>query len=420
MAEKVLMLALSPTMESGTIAKWIKKEGDSVESGDILCEVETDKATMEYESIQEGTLLKIVVPEGGQAAVEQVIAVIGEKGEDISSLLSGIPAAGAAPAPAAAPDAAIAASPETSRAAEPPASDSGGSAGRVKTSPLARTLAEKAGIDIAALSGSGPGGRVVKRDVEAAAASSSRTPARPAQAAPAPVSPVPASLSRRETPVSGKRKIIAQRLAESMFTAPHYYLKLSVRTDGLMEARKRLNAEAGAKVSVNAFLMKYAAETIKRHPDVNSSWQGDTILTFGTVDIGLAVAQDDGLITPIVRDCGSKGIMQIDGELKDLIDRAQRNRLVPEEYTGATFTISSLGSFGVEEFTAIINPPGSAILAVGSMMKQPVVKESGEIASDTLMRLTLSCDHRVIDGAVGARFMKDLKDLIEDPVRALY
>jgi pyruvate dehydrogenase E2 component (dihydrolipoamide acetyltransferase) len=410
MAERVLMLALSPTMEAGTIVRWLKKEGDPVRSGDLLCEVETDKATMEYESVQEGTLLKIVASQGQEARVGELIAVVGEPGEDIAGLL----------ASAAAPKGVEAPPPEPETPAVP--QESGGATasptpGHVRSSPLARRLADEHGLDIHAIPGSGPGGRVVKRDIEKALAAG-EPPAPSAPVATAPVPPV--SMEAREIPVTQKRKIIAKRLAESMYTAPHFYLTLSVDMGRLLEARDRLNAGRPDKVSLNAFLVKFSAEALKRHPMVNSTWSGDVIRMHPTADIGLAVAQPDGLIAPVARDCGRKGIVEIDGELRALIDKVKANRLTPEDYAGATFSISNLGSFGIEEFTAIINPPGSAILAVGEIRRQPVVGPGDALVVRPLMRLTLSCDHRIVDGAVGAAFLKELKDMLEDPVRVLY
>jgi pyruvate dehydrogenase E2 component (dihydrolipoamide acetyltransferase) len=415
MAERVLMLALSPTMEKGAIVRWLKKEGDRVNSGDILCEVETDKATMEYESVQEGTLLKIVVPEGKEARVGELIAVIGKPGEDIQPVLGEAPPANAAepvqPAAAVPPPAA-----PVAEAAKPPETPSG----HVRTSPLARRLADEHGLDLRAIAGSGPGGRIVKRDIEQAVAAKSAAPMRAAGSeAPAPVRP--GGTDVQEIPVSQKRKIIAQRLAESMYSAPHFYLTVPVDMGRLLEARERLNAGRGAdKISLNAFLVKFSAEALKRHPMVNSSWAGETIRVHPSADIGLAVAQPDGLIAPVARDCGRKGIVEIDAELRALIERVKANRLTPEDYAGATFTISNLGSFGIEEFTAIINPPGSAILAVGEIRRQPVVGPGDALVIRPLMRMTLSCDHRVVDGAVGAAFLKDLKDMMEEPVRTLY
>jgi pyruvate dehydrogenase E2 component (dihydrolipoamide acetyltransferase) len=299
------------------------------------------------------------------------------------------------------------------RIERPPAE--GSLPGGVRASPLARELAERRGINIRAIPGSGPEGRVVKRDVEAA----SRDRAG-ADAARAPARALSTETPFVEIPVSGKRKVIATRLAESMYSAPHYYMKTVASVDGLLKARRTLNEGRTEKVSLNAFLMRFAAEALKAHPAVNSSWRGQTIARFQRADVGLAVAQPDGLITPIVRDCWGKGILEIEGELKTLIDRALKGTLKPEEYTGATFTITNLGSYDVAEFTAIINPPGSAILAVGKAEKVPVVAEGGGFGVETRMALTLSCDHRVVDGAEGALFLKDLKGLIEYPVASLY
>jgi pyruvate dehydrogenase E2 component (dihydrolipoamide acetyltransferase) len=499
MAEQVLMLALSPTMEEGTIVRWHKKEGETISQSEIICEVETDKATMEYESVNEGTLLKILVPDGGRAKVGDPIAVVGEPGEEISALTAraepaeeaasetaasggqrtegqtaGQPEgqiagkqdagrqAGAAPAGTSAPAGTPAAAAGAGRTPGPsPPGD-----GRLKASPLARKMALENNLDIRGLSGSGPAGRIVKRDVEKALrggapmGTAAKKPAgAPLTAAPPAAGPAaagayaaaaggPAATStavsaeasgpgavglssgaawtgrEERIPLSGKRKVIAQRLAESKFSAPHYYLRIDVDAEALIQARERLNArlagDPAGKVSPNAFLIKFAAEALKRHPEVNSSWQGDAILRYGSLDIGLAVAQEDGLITPVVRNCEAKGIVRIDRELKVLIDKARRNRLTPEEYTGATFTVSSLGSSGILEFTAIINPPGSAILAVGRIHKVPVVGENDQVVIRNQMILTLSCDHRVIDGVVGAAFLADLKRYLENPVEILY
>ncbi|MBN2552490.1 MAG: pyruvate dehydrogenase complex dihydrolipoamide acetyltransferase [Spirochaetales bacterium] len=450
MAEQVLMLALSPTMEEGTIVSWHKQEGDPVAQSDIICEVETDKATMEYESVNEGTLLKILVPEGGQAKVGDPIAVVGESGEDISSLVEearekakGDSAGQTAEAEEASEAKGTAGAEEASEEKQPAEAapsagvPSAGAApsGEIKASPLARKMAGERGIDLRSLSGSGPAGRIVKRDIEKAlqrgaahgpaAAAGRGGPAAFAPAGMAAAAAGPTASGKDESvPVSGKRKIIARRLSDSKYSAPHYYLRIDVDAGPMMAARQRLNArlpkESGGKVSPNSFLIKFVAEALKRYPAVNSSWQGDTILRFGRIDVALAVAQEDGLITPVVRDCGAKGIVQIDRELRVLIDKALANKLSPEEYNGATFTISSLGISGILEFTAIINPPGSAILAVGRIHKVPVVEENGSIGVRSQMMLTLSCDHRVIDGAVGAAFLSDLKAMIEYPIDHLY
>jgi pyruvate dehydrogenase E2 component (dihydrolipoamide acetyltransferase) len=426
-AEKVLMIALSPTMETGTVARWRKKEGDPVRSGDVICEVETDKATMDYEAVADGTLLKIVLPEGGQAKVGDLIAVVGAPGEDISALLGQPqpspkpPAAAAAPAAPAGPSAAPSPQPRTS------APGRAFPSGKVRSSPLARRLADERGIDIQAVAGTGPAGRIVKRDIDGAV---------PAPRAVGPDSqPGPGD---EVTPLSGMRRVIAQRLSESMFSAPHFYLTVAVEADELLAFRARLNEGRyggppqgryggppegrGRKISFNAILMGLAGRVLVRHPRVNSSWSSRGIIGRAAADIGLAVALPDGLVTPVVRDCGRKGIVGIDAELADLVDRSRAGRLKPSEYEGATFTISNLGSFGIDEFTAIINPPGSAILAVGAARKEPVIltREDGDhVAARQRMRLTLSCDHRVIDGAVGAAFLRELADTLENPTLGL-
>lgn len=435
MAEKIPMTALSPTMEEGAISAWQKKVGDTVAAGDVLCEVETDKASMEYESTQEGTLLKIVVEAGGMARVGRTIAVIGEKGEDISAIEAEIAGEGdeapAGPAPAedapvkedpttekqapsepASPAAGSPSRPAQTQTAPPPSSATGA---RVKASPLAVKLAAERNISLSLVTGSGTDGRIVKRDIEEFRGVPGGAVAGVATAA------VGGAATQDETiPVTGKRAVIARRLSESKFSAPHYYLKTSVAVDGLVSARKALNESSGSKVSLNAYFIKFAAEALKRHPDVNASWQGDSIVRFGSIDIGIAVDVGNGLITPVVHNCGNRGVQSIDGELQELIQKARDNKLKPEEYSGATFTISNLGSFGVEEFTAIINPPGSAILALGAAKKTPVVKADGTIGGATVMKMTLSCDHRVIDGAEGGRFLHDLELFMEQPVRIVF
>ena len=431
MAEKILMLALSPTMETGIISKWLKQEGDAVASGDVICEVETDKATMDYESSAVGVLLKIVLPAGASASVGDLIAVIGKSGEDISQLLAAPAGSGGGDAGKAGsnakPTSAEPAAPTAPTASAEPAAVA---SGFVRSSPLARKIARQHELPLEGIKGSGPAGRIVKADVEKALASPADQPAPSPAAQPSgagtqqpaagPTAYASPALQDVVTPVSGKRRIIAQRLSESMFSAPHYYLKVPVEMDAIMASRSRLNTRPDTKVSVNAFLIKFVAEALKKHPIVNATWTGDTIVQHGRIDIGLAVAQKDGLITPVVRDCGNKGIVQIENELKDLIQKARTNSLKPEEYTGATFTISNLGSYGVEEFTAIINPPGSAILAVGEIRREPVVQKDDAIVIKSIMKMTLSCDHRVIDGSAGAAFITELRDMLEEPVRTLY
>ena len=415
------MIALSPTMETGTVARWRKKEGDAVASGDVLCEVETDKATMDYESSSEGTLLKILLPEGGQAKVGDPIAIVGKPGDDITALLaesagsSPKPAAGAKPsAGGATPEAP--ARPAAAAASSTPtvASPSAAPGARVRSSPLARKLAQAKGIDLRSVRGSGPGGRVVRRDLDGLAPDAGAGPAAARATAPV-LQPGPGDEVIR---VSQMRQVIARRLADSMYTSPHYYLTVAVAMDELLAARARLNSNREKKLSVNAFLLAITARALARHPRVNSTWNGDTILQHPTADIGLAVALPDGLITPVVRDCGHKGIAGIDAELSTLIEKARAGKLSPDEYSGATFTISNLGASGIDEFTAIINPPGSAILAVGAVRKEPVV-ENDAVVIRQRMRITLSCDHRNIDGAMGAAFLRELGDMLENPLLAL-
>lgn len=450
MAEKVPMTALSPTMEEGTITSWSAKEGDTISAGDVLCEVETDKASMEYEATQEGTLLKIVVGEGGNAVVGQTIAIIGESGEDVTDLIATAQSEGGGTSSKTEASSAAAenASSDKSSSSDAQASDkdavsddsdvdasdssetvaskatpkaeaqeSRPDRSRIAASPLAVKLAAERNINLALVNGSGPGGRIVKRDIEAFRGVSAATViSAPGRSTP----PYAASPTDQEIPVAGKRAVIAKRLSESKFTAPHYYLKTSVEMANVINARRLLNETLPNKVSLNAFFIKFAAEAIKRHPHINASWQGDKIIQYGSIDVGIAVDLGNGLITPVVRNCGNRGIVEIDGDLQELIQKAGDGKLKPEEYTGATFTISNLGSFGVEEFTAIINPPGSAILALGATRKTPVVKDDGTIGVGSIMKMTLSCDHRVIDGAAGGRFLSDLTQMMEQPVRMIF
>ena len=400
---------------------------------------------MEYESPVDGTLLKIVVPAGGMAKVGELIAVVGDQGEDISAVLAAdVAAVGGATEPAAdvpsragtltAESTAAVSTAAVSTAAESSPIDRASGPPRVKASPLARRLAGERGLDLSAVTGSGPGGRIVQRDIEASASV-------PAAASPAGSAGLVLSAEDTLVPVTGKRKVIAQRLSESKFQAPHYYLKLSVTMDGLMASRSKLNASQKERVSLNAYFIKFAAESLKRFPDVNSSWEGASIRRFAKADIGLAVAVSDGLITPVVRDCGNRGIREIDRELSTLIEKAKGGKLLPEEYKGATFTISNLGTFGIEDFTAIINPPGSAILTLGSIRREAVVVDAaardtsdphaadgggtplaggGVLVVRSRMRMGLSCDHRVIDGVVGAAFLAEMKEMMENPIRVLY
>jgi pyruvate dehydrogenase E2 component (dihydrolipoamide acetyltransferase) len=410
MAEKLLMIALSPTMEQGTIHKWHVKEGESFSTGDILCDVETDKTTMEYEAPDDAVLLKILIKEGGQATVGQPIAVYGEMGDEISDILRELKEKEDTDPNAENAGAGERDGKNKTAVPEPkPESPESSSGTRITASPLARKIAGEKGIDLRRIKGSGPGGRIIKKDVEAFKPS----------AIPSISSNIPISGDDTKIPLSDKRTIIAKRLSESKYSAPHFYLTLKADMTRLIESRLRFNEDhPESKTSLNAWIMKLTAEALKRHPEINATWNSDSILKFFHVHIGLAVAQKDGLITPLVKAVEMKKISQIDEELKVLIDKAKNNRLTPDEYTGATFTISNLGSWGIEEFTAIINPPGSAILALGAIQKIPVVIHD-QIVIRPMMAMTLSCDHRVIDGAAGADFMKTLKSYLEDPALAM-
>jgi len=407
MAEKLYMIALSPTMEKGTIVKWNIKENESFTEGDVLCEVETDKTTMDYEATDEGTILKILVPEGGKAAVGEPIAIFGEPGEDISDLLSEEKEESEFVEEKTQTEKQV----ETKNINISKDTSENNDLDRIKISPLARKIALMKNIDISKIKGTGPGGRIVKRDVENEPVQTTKEIKRDY---------VPIQVETRDEdiviPLSDKRRIIGERLSQSKYTAPHFYLTVSVDMSNVLENRKLLNKKYN--LSLNAFIIKIVANTLKKHRRINATLNNDSIIEFGRVDIALAVAQEDGLITPIVRNADKKGILQIDDELKTLIDKAKNNKLDPEEYTNSTFTISNLGSFGIDEFTAIINPPGSAILAVGMIKETPVV-ENGEIVIKPIMKMTLSSDHRVIDGALAAAFMKDLKDTFENPILAI-
>jgi pyruvate dehydrogenase E2 component (dihydrolipoamide acetyltransferase) len=436
----VLMPALSPTMTEGKLARWLKKEGDAVKSGQVLCEIETDKATMEVEAVDEGTLGKILVAGGTEGVkVNTPIAVILEEGESAASTAA--PAPAAVPAPAAAPAAAAAAAPApaappAARPAAAPAAD----AGRVFASPLARRMAEQAGLDISAIRGSGPNGRIVKADIDAARAGgqAARKPAAPAaaaapSAAPASAALAPAAVSaaslaaigpHKLVPLSSMRRVIARRLTESKQQVPHFYLTVDCVIDRLLAGRAALNAKSpekgpGAfKLSVNDFVIKAVAVALRQVPAANASYSDDGILMWDNVDVSVAVAIPGGLITPIIRNADAKGLAQISNEMKDLAARAKDGKLKPEEFQGGGFSISNLGMFGIKEFGAVINPPQGAILAVGAGEQRPVVKD-GALAIATVMSCTLSVDHRVIDGAVGAEFLAAFKRIVEDPLAML-
>ena len=425
MAEPILMTALSPTMTEGTIAQWLAKEGQALKSGDALCEVETDKATMTYESPASGTLLKIVAEANSSAVVGQLIAVIGKPGDNWEEIAAKAQRSAPKPAPAKAP-AKPAPAPAAPAAAPSPAPESAPALapGVPRSSPLARKLAKEKNLDLRQIKGSGPGGRVVVQDVEQFQAAPA--PAQPAaRVAPpsakraAPVAGASAKGLRGDrVPLSKMRSIIASRLTQSYSQAPHYFVRMAIDMERLFALRKSLNAGREQALSLNAFILKLVAAALERHPGINASWEGDAIQFLPAADIGVAVALDGGLITPVVRACESKGLEAIDRELADLVARARSGALVPEEYTGASFTVSNLGAFGVEEFTAILNPPGSAILALGAVAEEAVVRE-GAIVARRILHATLSSDHRVIDGAQAAAFLAELKALFEEPARAL-
>jgi pyruvate dehydrogenase E2 component (dihydrolipoamide acetyltransferase) len=419
MAEIVRMPKLSDTMTEGVVSAWHKKVGDKVKSGEVLAEIETDKATMEFESFTDGVLLHIGVEKGKAAAVDSVLAVLGKEGEDITALLAEaalaapvVAEAPAAPAPAPvaeAPKPAPApapAAPPAPRPAAPAVAPAPASNGRVFASPLARRLAEEKGIDISRVKGSGPEGRITKRDVEGHTGGGMAWSA-------------PQVEQFEEVAVSQMRKTIARRLAESKFTAPHFYLTLEIDMARAMQVREAVNKQiAPDKISFNDMVIKAAAVALKQHPKVNSSWLGDRIRTNHHVHIGVAVAVEEGLLVPVVRFADGKPLRTIGAEVRDYAKKAKEKKLQPQDWEGNTFTISNLGMFGIEEFTAIINPPDACILAVGGIMEKPVVRE-GRIVPGHTMKVTLSCDHRVVDGATGAAFLNTFKQLLEEPALLL-
>ncbi|HRW59095.1 MAG TPA: pyruvate dehydrogenase complex dihydrolipoamide acetyltransferase [Defluviicoccus sp.] len=422
---EVLMPALSPTMTEGKLARWVKREGETVNSGDVIAEIETDKATMEVEAVDEGVLGKILVAEGSEhVAVNTPIAMILVEGEDAKALTAGTPAPAKAAAPApAAPAAAPAAPPSPSPAA--PAQAAGA---RIFASPLAKRMAAEAGLDLAAIKGSGPRGRIIKADIEAAkqAPPAAKPAAAPQAAKPAPAAaaaPQPFETPYVEVANSTMRKVIARRLSDSKRDIPHYYLTIECNIDPLLELRDKLNARTGEgpaafKLSVNDFVIRAVALALRAYPDANCSWTDEAIRFYQTVDVAVAVAAPNGLITPIVRNADAKGLAAISNEIKHLAGRARESKLMPEEYVGGGFTVSNLGMYGIKEFAAIINPPQSCLLAVGAAEKRPIVKD-GALAIGTMMSCTLSADHRSVDGAKGASFLKVFKGLIEDPLTML-
>jgi pyruvate dehydrogenase E2 component (dihydrolipoamide acetyltransferase) len=416
MAEIIYMPKLSDTMTEGVVAEWTKKVGDKVASGEVLAEIETDKATMEFESFFDGVLLHIGVEKGKAAPVNAILAIIGKEGEDISGLLSGVPVERKTelvenvqesssksiptPLPVSPGPAVKVGSESTSVAAN----------GRVFASPLAKKVAEEKGIDIATIAGTGESGRVVKRDVE------HYVPYKPAS--PKTLQSKLGIESYTDEPISQMRKTIARRLAESKFTAPHFYLTLDIDMDNAIKARKAMNSSEGVKISFNDMVIKAVAMALRQHPTVNSSWLGDVIRRNQHVHIGVAVAVEEGLLVPVVRFADSKGLQEIGSEVREYAQKAKDKKLQPADWEGNTFTISNLGMFGIESFTAIVNPPDSCILAVGGIKEVPVVK-NGQLVPGNVMKVTLSCDHRVVDGASGAAFLQTFKTFMENPVMML-
>ena len=438
-ANVVLMPKMSDTMEEGVIASWLKKVGDKVESGDILAEVETDKATMELESYEDGTLLYIGVDEGGSVPIDGVIAIIGEEGADYEKLLKSPSSkkksedtsgddtenkqtASSEETEAAEKDA-PAYSPTRSTSTNGASSNSSADS-RVKASPLAKKMAEEKGYDLATIEGSGENGRIVKRDIESyqPSAKPSAEP-QPEKKETEPSAPVelPAVVgeeSYEEVKVSQMRKAIARRLAESKFNAPHFYLTMEINMDRTIEARKSINEYSPVKISYNDIIIKAAAAALRQHPNINVAWQGDTMRLNKHIHIGVAVAVDEGLLVPVVKFADNKSLAHISTEVKELAGQAKSKKLQPKDQEGGTFAISNLGMFGIEEFTAIINPPNACILAVGGIKQTAVVKD-GQLVPGNVMKVTLSCDHRAVDGAVGSAFLQTLKAFVEDPIRIM-
>jgi len=419
-ATLITMPKMSDTMSEGTIASWLKKVGDEIKSGDIIAEVETDKATMELEAYEDGTLLYIGVEEGDSIEIDGVIAIIGEKDADYEKLLkaqkSKVSKSEAPKKEEKKEEAKEESKVEESQAPEKTGTSSSSDNGRVKASPLAKKMAEEKGFDISLVKGSGEGGRIVKRDVESFDPAVAKTAAAPtAQATSA---PTVGQESYKEEKVSQMRKVIAKRLAESKFQAPHFYLTMEINMDKAIEARNSMNEISPVKISFNDMVIKATAAALRQHPKVNTSWLGDKIRYNDHIHIGMAVAVEEGLLVPVIRFADSKSLSQISNEAKTLGGKAKNKELQPKDWEGNTFTISNLGMFGIEEFTAIINPPDACILAVGGI-KETVIVKNGQMQIGNVMKVTMSCDHRVVDGAVGSAFLKTLKGLLEDPVRIL-
>ena len=405
MAEVINMPRLSDTMEEGTLAKWFKKVGDTVKEGEILAEIETDKATMEFESFHDGILLHIGIDEGSTAPVDSIIAIIGSKGEDISSLLKNT-------------DIKVKEEPKPEVKEEPklevkeepkPVSNNNKPSDRILISPLAKSLAKEKGIDISSVNGTGDNGRIIKRDIDSFKPSNYSQFSQPSPQL---------TESSYETQNSTMRKAIAKRLADSKFSAPHYYLNIELEMDNMISFRKQFIQTQNIKISFNDIIAKAVSLSLAKHPKVNSRWYDDKIIFNEHVHLGVAVAVDDGLIVPIVKFANSKDLPQINSEIKDFAERAKNKKLTPAEIEGSTFTISNLGMFGIESFTSIINQPNSAILSIGAIVQKPIIKNNEVVVGNT-MKLTLACDHRTVDGATGSLFLKTLKEYVENPVSIL-
>jgi pyruvate dehydrogenase E2 component (dihydrolipoamide acetyltransferase) len=413
----IRMPLLSDTMTEGKIVAWNKKVGDKVKSDDNLADVETDKATMEVVGYTDGTLLYTGVPDGGTAKVNDVIAIIGKEGTDVSGLVASLKnpggaASSAAPAAGKAEAAAVAAPQQ-----EAPAASSSSENGRIKASPLAKKIAQEKGVDLRQVQGSGDGGRIIKKDIDSFVPAAAKATTAPAAAVPA-FTATPGTEGYSDISLSQMRKAIARRLSESKFSAPHFYLTMEINMDNAMAARAQMNEVSPVKISFNDMVVKAAAMALRKHPAVNSSWMNDTIRQWHHIHIGIAVAIEDGLIVPVVRFADQKSLSQIAAESKELSGKARNKKLQPNEFTGNTFTISNLGMMDIDEFTAIINPPDSAIMAVGRI-KETVVKKGDGFGVTNIMKITLSCDHRSVDGAVGSAFLQTFKQYLENPVTML-
>ena len=426
MEEVVLMPRLSDTMTEGVIASWQKNVGDVVKKGEVLADIETDKATMELESYKDGILLYQGAQPGEKILVNDLLCIIGKEGLDVAAIVAAVKAgsgsAASVPAPAAAPAPAA-----TSTVAAPSAATSASvsepevvNTGRIFASPLAKRIAAEKGIDLKYVKGSGDNGRITKIDIDQYTPATAVAASAPAAKSASPVvsNAAVGQVSYTDVPVSQMRKVIAKRLSESLFTAPHFYLTMQIDMDAAIAARTKINEVASVKVSFNDLVVKATAMALKKHPKINSSWMGDFIRYNDHINIGVAVAVDEGLLVPVVRFADSKSLSQIGAEVKDFAQRAKDKKLQPSDWEGSTFTISNLGMFGIDQFTAIINPPDACILAVGGISQEPVVK-NGQVVPGNIMKLTLSCDHRVVDGATGAAFLQTLKQLLEEPVRML-